>query len=92
MNKQPLSFYLNFQRKLEDSCGMDKRMSVQEAESILTFSFRQPKSIRYAILKEMEQMGLIIIESRLTLRLINMDQNKILDNVSKFNKELGIFP
>lgn len=66
-------------------------MEIKDAMNFMADSHNIPKRYRYAILKEMEQMGLVILETRYMMRLINMDQNKILDNVSALNRELGMW-
>lgn len=86
-------FYLHIHRKLaehkQDSLGNIK-VSTNKASYLLALS-RIPKTLRFAILKEMENFGLITSLNRESFIVVNIQASRILEDSSKINKVVGLW-
>lgn len=82
--------YLHLHRKWEEKSRLNSYvLPIHEAHSYLMKNEKIPKNLCSAVLKEMEKMGLINY-SRYEIIIIP-GESKSLNNISKINKQLGLW-
>ena len=79
-------WYLYIHSKLRERTVYNE-LPITEAKSFL-FEWRVPKQLRIVVLKEMEELGLIEILNRNTIK-INKS-NFDFDNINKIYEEIGL--
>ena len=80
----PCIFYFYLQSKLKEKAEGDL-MPLNEVKWRM-FQWRIPHKIKSLILKEMELLGLVEMETKRTIKFIKSDFN--IDNLNGFSKEL----
>ena len=83
-------FYIYLQKMFIDYAHNDGTLDRIVASNIILQKYRVPKTLRQAILKEMENAGLIEKVNRDVLRVINKEMSKVLDNTTQMFTRVGI--
>lgn len=87
--KIPYCIYLHLQKKLFEH---SERGVIQKTEAIsFMHHYRIPKEIRPVVIKEMEHLGLISMENRFTIRIINTDKNRLIELPGELYGKVGLY-
>lgn len=86
--KIPHLFYLHLHSRIWNN-SLGNRISKKEATTYL-YNWKIPKQLRHLIVRELEILGLVKRLDRRTLELSK--PNFDINNLKKYEEELGIFP